>query len=233
MSSAHPVETAPWREGWESARALARPGLVLQATALGLVLAYYFVPAAHAQFERLAVWRAEGGYLFSAVASVLCGGVIPFLYLQSSPATRSARPWAQLAFFSLFWAWKGAEVDLWYRVLGALLGHGHTPQIVVAKVFLDQFGYNPLYTTPVGNLLFAWKDAGYKWGPVAADFRRNRWYARRVLPALLAVWCLWIPVVFCVFALPAALQVPLFNVVLCFWSMLYARITMRQNLGRK
>jgi hypothetical protein len=218
--------------GWDSARALARPGLVLQAAALALVLAYYFVPAAHAQFGRLAAFRAEGGYAFSAVASALCGGVIPFLYLQANPATRRPRPWAHLAFFSLFWAWKGAEVDLWYRLLGMLVGHGQAPSVVVTKVLLDQFAFNPLYTTPAGNLLFAWKDAGFRWGPVAADFRGERWYARRVLPALLAAWCLWIPVVCCVFALPAALQIPLFNVVLCFWSMLYARITMRQNLGR-
>jgi hypothetical protein len=189
------------------------------------------VPAAHAQLGRLAEWRVEGGYLFSAIASALCGGVIPFLYLQVNPATRRPQPGAQLAFFTLFWAWKGAEADLWYRLLGALVGHGHAPSVVITKMLLDQFAFNPLYTTPVGNLFFGWKDAGFRWGPVVADVRAGRWYARRVLPVLLAVWCLWIPVVCCIFTLPAALQIPLFNVVLCFWSMLYAHITMRQNSG--
>ncbi len=223
--------TAPWREGLESARALLGPGLVLQSAALALVLAYYFVPAAHAQFERLAAWRIEGGYLFSAAASALCGGLIPFLYLQTNAVTRSPRPAAQLAFFCLFWAWKGAEVDLWYRALGALLGNGAGAATVAGKMLLDQFGYNVLYTTPVSSLCFAWKDAGFKWAPVAADLRAGRWYARRVLPVLIAVWCVWIPVVCCVYALPAALQIPLFNVVLCFWSLLFAHLTVRQNRG--
>jgi len=227
--SAEPRSTAPWRQGWDSARALARPGLFLQAAAAGLVLTYYFVPAAQPEFERLAAWKIQGGYLFSAVASALCGGLIPFIYFQCRPDMRRPRPWRQLAFFCLFWAWKGAEVDLWYRILGAVVGHEQRPLIVAGKVLLDQFGYNPLYTTPVGNLLFAWKDAGFRWGPVVEDLRRGRWYARSVVPALLAVWCLWVPVVCCVFALPSALQVPLFNVVLCFWAMLYATITARQN----
>ena len=220
---------APWRAGLHSARALLVPGLVLQAAALALVLAYYFVPAAHDLFARLAVWRTQGGYAFSALASALCGGVLPFLYLRWHPATRAANPWPLLLFFAFFWAWKGAEVDLLYRSLAALFGHDPSPGTVIPKVVIDQFGYNALYAAPIGNLCFAWKDAGFRWAPVAADLRRGRWYARSVLPVLISVWAVWIPVVSCVYALPSALQVPLFNVVLCFWSLLFVHILARQN----
>ena len=61
-----------------------------------------------------------------------------------------------------------------------------------------------------------------------ADLRAGRWYARRVLPVLLATWAVWLPVVSCVYALPPPLQIPLFNVVLCFWSLLFAHILARQ-----
>ncbi|HVU17436.1 MAG TPA: hypothetical protein VHD32_10950 [Candidatus Didemnitutus sp.] len=222
-------DAAPWREGWDSAKALLRPGIFLQAVAVGIVLVYYFVPAAGPAFLTLARWKANGGYAFSALASVLCGGIIPFIYLESRPELRQPRPVVQFAFYCLFWAWKGAEVDLWYRILGAVFGSENRFGIVALKVLCDQFLYNPLYTTPVGNLLFAWKDAGFRVEPVREDLRAGRWYRRRVIPALIAVWSLWIPVVCCVFALPALLQVPLFNVVLCFWSMLYISITRRQN----
>jgi hypothetical protein len=47
------------------------------------------------------------------------------------------------------------------------------------------------------------------------------------------VWFLWIPVVCCVYALPLPLQMPLFNIVLCFWSMLFTHITARQNAPRE
>lgn len=229
MSATGPIEEAPWRAGWHGVQALFRPGLALQAAALGLVLAYYFLPAAHGLFDRLAAWRTEGGYVFSSLAAALCGGVLPFLYLRFNPATRAGNPWPHLFFFTLFWAWKGAEIDLLYRILAVVFGNGPSFATIAPKVLCDQFGYNLLYAAPVGNLCFAWKDAGFRWAPVWADVRRGRWYARSVLPVLLGVWAVWIPVVSCVYALPAALQIPLFNVVLCFWSLLFAHILARQK----
>jgi hypothetical protein len=208
------------------------PGLALQAVALALVLAYYFLPAAAGAFARLAAWQTAGGFSFSAASTALCGGLLPFLFLRLHPDTRSTHPWPHLGFFLLFWAWKGAEVDLWYRCLGALYGNGHDTGTVIRKVLTDQFLFNPLYASPVGNLCFAWKAAGFRWAPVWADIRTGRWYARSVMPVLLAVWFLWIPVTACVYALPAPLQIPLFNVVLCFWSMLFAHITNRPQAGR-
>jgi hypothetical protein len=227
-----PSTEAPWRAGLQSVRSLLWPGLVLQAVALTLVLAYYFVPATADFFARLAGWQSSGGLPFTAVTTALCGGLFPFLFLRLHRDTRASHPWPHLLFFMLFWAWKGSEVDLWYRALGWLYGNGHDMPTIARKVLSDQFGFNPFYAAPVGNLCFAWKDADFRWGPVAADLQAGRWYARRVLPVLMAVWFLWIPVVTCVYALPLPLQMPLFNVVLCFWSMLFAHILSRQTAGR-
>ncbi len=232
MPDSRPQPAAPWQAGLHSARDLFRPGLVLQSAALALVLAYYYVPAAHGFFAELAGWRNAGGFAFSALAGALCGGVLPFLYLRLLPATRASHPWPHLVFFALYWAWKGAEVDLVYRTLAVVFGNGTGPGTVGLKVMADQFGYNVLYSGPVSCLCFAWKDAGFRWAPVAADLRAGRWYYRRVVPVLLSIWALWIPVVCCVYALPPALQNPLFNVVLCFWSLLFATITARQNTPR-
>jgi hypothetical protein len=229
MSAPDNSEEAPWRAGWHGVQALAWPGLALQAAALGLVLAYYYLPAAHDAFARLAAWRTAGGYAFSGLASALCGGLLPFLFLRLNPATRAATPWTFLCFFSLYWLWKGAEIDLWYRILSWLYGDATGAGTIARKVFTDQFVFNTLYAAPVGNLCFAWKDAGFRWAPVLADVRAGRWYYRRVFPVVLTTWALWVPVVCCVYALPPALQIPLFNVVLCFWSLLYAHITSRQN----
>jgi hypothetical protein len=232
MSATATVEEAPWRAGWHGVQALFRPGLVLQAAALGLVLSYYFVPAAHGLFDRFATWRTEGGYWFSAALSALCGGVLPFLYLRFNPATRAANPWPLIFFFSLFWVWKGVEVDLWYRILSGWFGDGTDAGTIARKVAADQGGFNPLYAAPVGNLIFAWKDAGFRWAPVWADVRAGRWYYRRVFPVLLTVWALWVPVVCCVYTLPPALQIPLFNIVLCFWSLLFTHLLTGQARGK-
>jgi hypothetical protein len=92
MSKREPIDEAPWLAGWHGVQTLFVPGLVLQAAALGLVLAYYYLPSAHVLFEQLAAWRTAGGYWFSAASTALCGGVLPFLYLRAYPATRSANP---------------------------------------------------------------------------------------------------------------------------------------------
>ncbi|MDQ5978766.1 MAG: hypothetical protein QG602_1740 [Verrucomicrobiota bacterium] len=229
MSTAPRAEEAPWQAGLHSLRALFLPGLVLQGVAVAVVLAYYFVPATADFFGHLGRWQAEGGYVFSAVSTAVCGGFLPFLFLRLHPDTRAANPWPLVVFFVLFWAWKGAEVDLWYRILARLYGDGNDAGTVVRKVLTDQFGFNPFYAAPVGNAFFAWKDARFRWAPVWADLRAGRWYQRSVLPVLIAVWFLWIPVTACVYSLPSALQMPLFNIVLCFWSMLFSHITARQN----
>lgn len=229
ISSLSRSDEAPWRAGLHGVRALFVPGLVLQTAAVGIVLAYYFVPAAAGVFAQLARWQSAGGFAFSAVSTALCGGLLPFLFLRLDPVTRAASPWPHLAFFLLFWAWKGVEVDFWYRALAWLYGSDAGVGTVVRKVVTDQFIYNPIYASPVGNLCFAWKDAGFRWRPVLADVRAGRWYQRSVLPVLFAVWFLWIPVTACVYALPQPLQVPLFNIVLCFWSMLFSHIIAGQN----
>lgn len=232
MNPVSRAEEAPWQAGLHSIRALLRPGLALQSLAIAVVLAYYFVPATAGFFGRLARWQAEGGFVFSAATTALCGGLLPFLFLRFHPDTRAANPWPYLGFYLLFWAWKGAEVDLWYRILAWFYGNSTDPATVTRKVLTDQFGYNVLYAAPVGNIFFAWKDARFRWAPVAADLRIGRWYARRVLPVLIAVWFLWIPVTACVYSLPQPLQMPLFNIVLCFWSMVFVHITTRQNLQK-
>ena len=233
VSSATSVirDEPPWQAGLHSIRALLVPGLALQAGAVGLVLAYYFAPTTAGFFAELARWQSNGGFAFSAASTALCGGLLPFLFLRLDGATRAGHPWAHLPFFVFFWAWKGAEVDLWYRILAAWYGEGHDFATIAKKVVTDQFGFNAIYASPIGSLCFAWKDAGFRWGPVAADVRAGRWYARRIVPVLCAVWFLWIPVVSCVYALPLPLQMPLFNVVLCFWAMLFSHITARQNRG--
>lgn len=232
MSKHTSIEEPPWLAGWHGVQTLFAPGLVLQAAALGSVLAYYYVPAAQSGFQQLSAWRTAGGYWFSAASTAVCGGVLPFLYLRMNPATRASYPWRHLGFFALFWAWKGAETDLWYRILAAVVGDDNQAGTVVTKVAIDQFAWNAFYAAPLSIVIFAWKDAGFRWAPVAADLRAGRWYYRRAIPLLLGVWAVWIPVVTCVYALPSVLQMPLFSIVLCFWSLLFANITARQNRGR-
>ncbi len=224
-------DEAPWKAGLHSARAMQGPGLALIAVAVGAVLAYYYHPPTHAALERLTEFRQRGGFVFSGLTFMLFGGVLPFLILRLMPVTAAKHPWPQLAFFAIFWAWKGVEVDLLYRLQAAVFGAENSWPVVLKKMLADQLIYNPLYAAPYGVFLYAWKDAGFHWAAPLADLRAGRWYYRRIIPVMFAVWAVWIPTVCCVYALPLALQLPLASVMNCLWAILFSHLTIRQNHG--
>jgi hypothetical protein len=218
---------APWRAGLRAARANLVPGLVLQAVALALVLGYYWHPPTHALFEQLMALRARTGLLFSIVATSICGGVLPFIYMRAHPDTRASYSWLSGLFFAALWAYKGVEVDYWYRFLAWLAGDDAHVRTVVIKVFIDQFIYCPVWAVVITVIAYAWQSAGFRWGPVLADIRAGHWYQRHILPSAVANFGLWVPLTFLIYALPLSLQLPLFDLVLMFYTLLIAHITRR------
>jgi hypothetical protein len=42
---------------------------------------------------------------------------------------------------------------------------------------------------------------------------------------IISIWAVWIPTVSIVYSLPLALQFPLFNIVLCFWSLMLTTLS--------
>lgn len=215
----------PWLIGLRGARANLVPGLVLQAVALGIALAYYFTEPVRLLLERLSAFRAETGFLYSFIATGVFGGVLPCLYLYLQPATRGLYNFKQNAALCLFWAYKGIEVDLWYRLLVHVVGGGHTAKTVVTKMVLDQFVYCPIFAVPVTVLVYAWIETRFQGRIVIADVRTPGWYQRRALPNLISNIGVWVPTVCIVYALPTTLQIPLFNLVLCFFTLLLAHLS--------
>jgi len=220
-SSSLPLES-PWRAGLRSARANLAPGFVLQFGALALVVAYYRLPAAGAALGRIAGWRADLGVGFPMLTTGLFGGVLPFLYLRARAATRARYTWAQGAAIAAFWTYKGLEIDLWYRLLAWSVGPGHGAGTIALKTFLDQFVYCPLLAIPVTAVVYEWTESRFSRAALAADLRAPAWYRRRVLPLLLSNLGVWLPAVCIIYALPTPLQLPLQNIVLCFFTLLVA-----------
>lgn len=232
MADPLPTEEEPWRAGLHCARETALPGLVLLCGAAAVVALYYQNATVHGWMEELARFRVRGGFYYSAVSTALFAGIIPFLYLRANRAARALHPWPHLVFFAVFWGYKGVEVDLLYRLQAALFGTGVDAATLAKKMVFDQFVYNGLFAAPYGVLVYAWKDAGFRWAGPLADLRRPRWYARRVLPVMIAVLSVWVPAVLCIYALPLALQLPLNSLISCFWVILFSLIMVRQGHGR-
>lgn len=206
--------------GLRAARQNLVPGLFLQALALLLVFLYYGVPAARFLFEDLARLKAGYGFAYSFFATAIFGGLIPFLYMRAL----GLAPWSHLLFFVLFWGVKGMEVDALYRLQDFLFASWPRSLAIPVKVIIDQFVYNPLWAAPTALLAFAWKDRGFRLRAVR-DLGIAGFLRRELPPALLSTWGVWVPTVAAVYSLPLLLQVPLFNLVLCFWVLLFTALT--------
>jgi hypothetical protein len=214
---------SPWQAGLRGARANLLPGLVLQGVALALVLAYFHHAPTRAALTHLSAWRIEYGLGFAMLTTGLCGGLLPLLYLRFASAQPPAL--APGLILTAFWSYKGLEIDLWYRVLAAWVGEGNSFGVVAAKTVLDQFVYCPLFAVPLTTVVYAWCQRGFNARAVWADMRAPRWYVRRVLPVLLSNLGVWLPAVCIIYTLPTPLQLPLQNVVLCFFTLLLAHLS--------
>ena len=223
MSSAveHP---SLWSEAVRALRANLLPGVVLWLIAAAAVVSYYFVDAARPFFETLGRWKTQGGFWYSIAATSLFAGLIPFLFLKAFPSTRDAATPSTLVFMVAFWAYRGLEIDAFYRFQGFLFGNEATVGTVAAKVAVDLFVYNVLWA---GNLqlgAYQWKNSGLGWSFLRQWPSRRHW--TRDLPvALLSTWVVWLPVVSLTYSLPADLQIPLFNLAACFWALVVATLT--------
>jgi hypothetical protein len=139
----------------------ALPGLALWILALLLVCADWISPSAHAVFASVGLWKSRYGLAFSATTTAFFGGCVPFLFLLVSGKIRRNRLAAELAFYTLFWAYKGVEVDLFYRLQSHLFGNHADPGTIVRKVLVDQFVYNPIWAAPMSALAFMWKESAF------------------------------------------------------------------------
>lgn len=218
----------PLTIGWDAARANAKPALIIQALMLALAIAYYTSPGTAAALHNLAEYKRGHGLPLVIVASVLAGALIPELFLilffqRGRPHLGNLR---NLAFTIPVWGFDGSLVDLMYRAEAYWLGDVATVPVVLAKICLDQFGYNVLFAAPFGVLTYEWKNSGISLRPVR-DLFTWRHYRDKIIPTLLATWAVWIPLMAIIYSLPLVLQFPLFALALSFWVLLLTYMTNR------
>ncbi len=220
------------RKGIASARENALPGLFLWALAAAIVAGYYFFPPMTGALGRLGKLKASAGYLYSAIATGIFGGLIPALWRlrvnAKKKAPGSVSAFGLCFFLGLFWAYKGIEVDFFYRIQAMIFGTGATPATIIPKVLVDQFVYNPLWAGWTQVLAYWWMENRFR---PSALTDRALWgtMGERVITILISTWGVWIPMVSIIYAMPPDLQIPLFNIALCFWSLMLASLTREKH----
>ena len=214
--------------GWEAARANAIPALIIQAIMLALLIAYYTSGTVSLALTNLAEFKRTHGLVFVILASIAAGAVIPELFLvlffqRGRPGLRNLR---NLLFTIPVWGFDGSLVDLLYRSEATWLGDVATIPVVLTKICVDQFGYNPFFAAPFGVLTYEWKNSGVSMRPVR-DLFTWKHYLDKIIPTLVATWAVWIPLMAIIYSLPLALQFPLFGLALSFWVLLLTYMTNR------
>jgi len=209
---------------WQGMRFNLRPALVLQAFALAIVCGYFWSVPVKDALDVVGALKLRYGYAYSAIATCLFGGLVPYAVLSFAGRIPRERRLAELGFYALLWFWKGMEVDALYRAQAVWFGEGSGVATIALKTVVDQFGYVPLWAARSQVLLFTWKDAGFSRAGTRAAFQRQG-FGQRVLVVVFSTWMVWIPAVAIIYSLPSALQVPLFNLVLCFWCLLMSFIS--------
>lgn len=207
------------RQCIQGARTNLVPGLALQTIACVVVAVYYFAPSSRGAYDWIAEVKVEYGYWYSMITTGVFGGLVPFLYLASVGRVKRGDFWLVGLFFLGVWSWKGVEIDFLYRMQALMFGADSELSTVVKKVLFDQFVFCPIWSAPVTALLYRWKDCGFAWKRFLRSLDREFWELE-VLGVLVAIWIVWIPGTAFIYSMPSPLQVPLFQLVLCFFVLL-------------
>ena len=193
-----------------------RAGLLLNLFVAGLVASYYWVPSISGIWQAIGEFKTRWAVPFAFFSTAFVAAVLPFLIesLQGKPQRPGKH--RRLMWLILFWGYRGIEIDLFYRLQGMLFGHGNDFRTLAVKVAVDQFVYTPFWALPTYVIALRLVDYGGFTPQMKASL--DRAFLTRTLPAILFTnWMIWIPAVTLVYSLPAALQFPLFSVIMCFF----------------
>jgi len=198
------------------------PGLVLQLFAATILIIYFFVPATKPTFILFGELKKTYGFGYSFISTAFFGGLIPFLYLWLSKSLAPNRNLLELLiFYIVFWGYKGMEVDFFYRLQADWFGNGNDIKTIATKMAADQFLYSALWAAPSITIMYLWMESNWSVAEAKKAMTRE-FFCVKIPTVILSNWLVWTPAVCVVYAMPGELQIPLFNLVLCFWVLLLA-----------
>ncbi|WP_339724491.1 hypothetical protein [uncultured Paraglaciecola sp.] len=202
------------------------PGLCLQLFAVTIGLSYFYWPASQHTFQFFADLKAQYGAWYAVISTALFGGLLPFLYLFISGKIRFL-PFYQLLFYVLVWAVLGGIINGFYAFQVVLFGDGNDWLTIVKKTAFDQFVFSAFLTGPLIALVFLWKDQQFNWQKTKIHFADL--IKVQIPTTVVTTWIIWIPAVSVIYMMPSNLQIPLFNLVLCFFVLILAILNVDDN----
>lgn len=200
------------------------PCLVLNGIAAALVISYYQLPAMAGFWESLGALKMRWSFGFSCVSTMFAAAVLPTSIQSIQGVLPHDGRWKRLGLLMLFWGYRGMEIDLFYRLQAWLFGDSNDTRTLLIKVVVDQFVASPLWFVPTYVVALRWVEMGGSWARTWPTLNREFW-TKTCPTVLITNWLVWIPALALVYSLPAALQFPLFSVVMCFFILVVTVMT--------
>ena len=200
------------------------PGIVLWIFGTSLILGYYYLSPVQIFLDRMASLKDAYGFLFSFVSMGLFAGFIPAFVATIIGHIPKHRRFQDIIFYTIFWSYKGMEIDLLYRIQVVLFGEGSDFLTLTYKTIVDQFVYMPLIATIPLLILYRWKDLDYKTHKVVGQLKTKAFWAQVPL-VVISCWIVWIPAVYMIYWFPPSLQLAIANLIECFWALMLIVLT--------
>lgn len=201
------------------------PFLLIQLGAFAFVVFYYRSAALQAGADVVMAWKLAGGIPFAFAAGALAGGVIPEVSKALTGRLRKLdRKWALDSLYNGFvYGIVGVQVDLFYRFQTWAFGDGKDVGTLLLKTAVDMLLFATLISIPTALCLYEWRRLGFK---LRALVRQFSWafYRDKVVPGIIPCWAFWIPILLCVYSMPADLQFCFSILAEAAWSILFVFI---------
>lgn len=203
-------------------KANVKPGVILWVFML-IFFAFYATNAAFsAGLGRVSALKLSVGYPFSFGVYVLFAALLPeiFKIIFFQKRKVSVQNLHNLIFVGLLFGMIGIVTDIFYGYQALWFGEKDDLKTLFCKAFVDQGLYSPVANFLLVSIFFL-RENGIKTAAMKTILTAE-FALIRVLPVIVAGWCVWVPGVMLVYSMPTALQLPVASLILCFWVLIFS-----------
>jgi hypothetical protein len=186
--------------------------IFLQLLSIIILILYYSNKDFNILLNQLKFIKEKYGILAVMITTSISGGIFPEILNKIFKKNYIVLP-KRLLLISLFWLYKGFEINLFYTFLSKIVNTNNIVYNVIIKVAIDEFLYTPLWAVP--SMIFYYS--------LSEKFSLNYFFESlkaNYLLILILNWLIWIPAVSLIYSLPLALQMPIQNIILVIWTIL-------------
>lgn len=212
----------PFAIGWESVKANLRPMLVLWAIAAATVFAYYLVPGVATALKPVGEWQERAGWIAAFANCAFFCGVLPYVVYLCKGRTGPRHPLLTAILQSLFVGVCGIACNWFFGLQSLWFGDDHNFSTLILKTAVDQFVWTVFVMSPAVSLFYAAMGRWVERSRTSFSFRT--YCLSDYLPNLVTGWCIWIPVIFAVYAFPLVLQIQVLGFISASWTIVCREI---------